>query len=100
MSVIRIFFFILFGVITLPFLFLLFKLISNSKKSSWNGEVIEKVHNTKKDFDTDKLEHFYFLKVKMSDGKTKNIGLSKEMCDKFKVGDKIKNNLLLTKTYI
>jgi len=92
MDAVRIFFFVLFGIITVPFLFLFFKLISNAKKSSWTGEVLEKVHNTKEDFDTDRLEHFYFLKVKMSDEKIRNIGLSKEMCDKFKVGDKIKKD--------
>lgn len=92
MSFIRIFFFILFGIIILPFAFLVLKLVSNAKKSSWTGKVLEKGHNTKEDFDSGRLEHFYFLKVKMSDGNVRNIGLSREMCDKFKVGDKIKKD--------
>ena len=92
MSFVRIFFLILFGIIILPFVFLLLKLVSNAKKSSWTGEVLEKGHNTKEDDDSKRIEHFYFLKVKMSDGNMRNIGLSKEMCDKFKVGDKIKKD--------
>lgn len=92
MSFIRIFFFVLFGIIILPFLFLVLKLVSNAKKSAWTGEVLEKGHNTKKDDESNRTEHFYFLKVKMSDGKVRNIGLSREICDKFKVGDKIKKD--------
>jgi hypothetical protein len=92
MGAVRIFFFVLFGIIIIPFTFLILKLISNAKKSSWSGTVIEKGHNTKRDFDTDRIEHFYFLKVKMEDGNIRNIGLSKEMCDKFEVGDKIKKD--------
>jgi hypothetical protein len=92
MGFVRIFFFVLFGIIILPFLFLVLKLVSNAKKSSWTGEVLEKGHNTREDSDSDRLEHFYFLKVKMSDGKVRNIGLSKEMCDKFEVGEKIKKD--------
>jgi len=92
MGAVRIFFFIIFGIITIPFLILVLKLTSNAKKSSWAGEVLEKGHNTKEDDDSKRIEHFYFLKVKMEDGTIRNIGLSKEMCDKFKVGDKIKKD--------
>lgn len=92
MGAVRIFFFVLFGIIVIPFTILIIKLISNAKKSSWQGEVLEKGHNTKKDFDSNRTEHFYFLKVKMLDGSIRNIGLSKEMCDKFSVGDKIKKD--------
>jgi len=92
MGIIRVVFLIFLGIIILPFAFLVLKLISNAKKSSWSGVVEEKKENTKRDFDSNKLEHFYFLKVKMDNGSTRNIGLSKPMWDNFEKGDKIKKD--------
>lgn len=90
MVAVKLFFLILFGIIIIPFTLLVLKLILNAKKSSWEGEVVGKEHNTKRDFDTDRLETFYYLKVKLAGGGQRNIGLSKQMWDEYKVGDKIK----------
>lgn len=90
MVAVKLFFLILFGIIVIPFALLVLKLILNAKKSSWEGEVVGKEHNTKRDFDTDRLDTFYYLKVKLVGGGQRNIGLSKQMWDEYKVGDKIK----------
>jgi len=78
-------------IVVLP-LSLIFKLVMKSKKSSWSGEVIDKKHNANRDFDDDKkINHSYYLVVKMDDGsRDRNIGLSGQLWDTFKIGDKIK----------
>jgi hypothetical protein len=90
MQIVGTVFMIFLALIILPFLILVLTLVSKSKKSAWQGEVLEKVHNTKDD--DGKTEHFYSLKVKMLDGQTRNIGLSGQMWDGYKVGDKIKKD--------
>ena len=83
-------FFVLFVllIIVLP-LSLIFKLVMKSKKSSWSGEVIDKKHNTTTDMD-DKTIESYYLVVKMDDGsRNRNIGLSPQLWENFKIGDKI-----------
>jgi hypothetical protein len=77
-------------IVVLP-LSLIFKMVMKSKKSSWSGEVIDKKHNTSRDFDDDnKINHNYYLVVKMDDGsRNRNIGLSGQLWETFKVGDKI-----------
>ena len=54
--------------------------------------VEEKGHNVKENYDSGRPEHFYFLKVKMDTGNTRNVGLSREVWDKFAKGDKIKKD--------
>lgn len=78
-------------VVVLP-ISLIIKMVLKSKRSSWEGEVIDKKHNATQDFDDDtKINHTYYLIVKMNDGsRNRNVGLSKQMWEKFKVGDKIK----------
>lgn len=78
-------------IVVLP-LSLIFKMVMKSKKSSWSGEVIDKKHNASRDFDdNNKINHNYYLVVKMDDGsRDRNIGLSKQLWDTFKIGDKIK----------
>jgi hypothetical protein len=92
MGFVRAIFFIFLAIIILPFTFLVLKLISNAKKSSWSGVVEEKGHNVTEDYDTGRPIHSYFLKVKMDTGNTRNIGLSREMWDKFAKEDKVKKD--------
>jgi len=78
-------------IVVLP-ISLIIKLVLKSKKSSWEGEVIDKKHKATQDFDDDnKINHTYYLIVKMNDGsRNRNVGLSKQMWDNFEIGDKIK----------
>lgn len=93
MNIVGIVFLLFIGLITLPFLFFVTKLVLKAKKSSWSGVVLEKGHNAREDFDNPhKIEHFYFLKVKMDNGDTRNVGLSEQMWGNFEVGDKIKKD--------
>jgi hypothetical protein len=84
---------IFFGVFALlagGFLLLVFKLVMKSKNSSWTGEVIDKVHNQKKDSDSHRMENFYYLVVMTDLGKEMKVGLSGPMWEQFNKGDKIK----------
>ena len=65
---------------------LVFKLILKSKSSYWKGEVIDKVHNTKRE-EHNKIEHFYYLVVKTDERDDMKVGLSAEMYNSFQVGD-------------
>jgi hypothetical protein len=78
-------------VVVLP-ISLIIKMVLKSKKSSWEGEVIDKKHKATQDFDDDKkINHTYYLIVKMNDGsRNRNVGLSKQIWEKFEIGDKIK----------
>jgi len=83
-------FFGFFALLVIGFFVLIGKLISKSKNESWKGEVVDKKHNQVRDDEyKNKMNDFYFLVVKMENGNQRNIGLSREMWDKFKVGDKL-----------
>jgi hypothetical protein len=83
-------FFVVFALLAGGFLALVFSLIMKSKNSSWTGEVVDKVHNEKKDYESHRMEHFYYLVVMTSEGKEMKVGLSQQLWDGFNVGDKIK----------
>ena len=82
-------FFLIFGVIVILFLGFIFKLIKKSKESYWVGEVKDKVHNQKRDFDTNRMEDFYYLVVKCDDGKEMKVGISPQFFEAFNIGDRI-----------
>lgn len=68
-------------------------MLRKTKAASWTGVVIDKNHNTKRDFDTNKIEHFYVLVVKPDDGKRDmKLGVSQQLFDSFEIGDKIKKD--------
>lgn len=93
MSLLPIIVFIVFSLPFVGFLLLIFKLVMKSKNSSWTGEVIDKVHNEKRDFDNPhKMEHFYYLVVKREQGRDMKVGLSEQMWGGFEIGDKIKKD--------
>ena len=83
-------FFGFFGLLIFGFLAFIFKLIMKSKNSSWTGEVMDKVHNQKRDYDSHRMEDFYYLVVMTDEGKEMKIGLSGPMWEQFNKGDKIK----------
>jgi len=85
-------FFGFFGLLILGFFLLVGKLVFKAKSDSWVGEVIDKGHNTKKDDDSKRIEHFYFYKVKLENGEEHNIGTSAKFWNEIKVGDKLKKD--------
>ena len=88
MSIVFWLFFLL--VVVLP-LSLIFKMVMKSKKSSWSGKIIDKKHNTVEDMDDNKPRENYFVVVKMDGGgRDRNIAMSKQLWETFKIGDKIK----------
>jgi len=83
-------FFAIFGLIIFGLLGFIIRLIFKSKNEDWTGVVIDKKHNQTRDFDDSrKINDFYFLVVKMEVGRDRKVGLSKQMWDKFEIGDKI-----------
>jgi hypothetical protein len=85
-------FFGFFALLVIGFFVLIFKLIMKSKNSFWTGEVMDKVHNQRRDFDSDRMEDFYYLAVTTDQGKEMKVGLSAQMWDQFNKGDKIKKD--------
>jgi hypothetical protein len=73
------------------FIVLIIKLITKSKNEGWKGTILDKSHNSKRgSFEDDKkIEHFYSFKVKMTDGKERNIAVSSQFWSDCKVGDVI-----------
>lgn len=69
----------------------IFKIFMKGKAEGWKGTIIDKSHNSKRGSfeDSHKTEHFYSIKVKMSDGKERNIAVSSEFWKSCEIGDKI-----------
>lgn len=85
-------FFVVFALLAGGFLLLVFKLIMKSKNSFWTGEVTDKVHNQKEDYESHRMEHFYYLVVMTDQGKEMKVGLSEQLWNGFNIGDKIKKD--------
>ncbi len=83
-------FFAIFALLVIGFFILVGKLIFKAKSDSWVGEVIDKGHNTKRDSSSNKIEHFYFFKVRIENGEEHNIATSQKFFNEIKVGDKLK----------
>jgi hypothetical protein len=84
--------------IMLPFLIpivlaavFIFKIFMKGKAEGWKGTVIDKSHNSKRGSfeDSKKIEHFYSLKVKMEDGKERNIAVASQFYSECNIGDVI-----------
>jgi hypothetical protein len=73
-------------VLMLPFLIpivlaiiFIIKIIVKGKNEAWTGTVIDKNHTTKQDDEfKNKINHFYSLKIKMKEGRERNIAVSSE----------------------
>lgn len=78
--------------IILAILFIL-KIILKGKNKSWVGTVLDKNHNTKRDTDyKHKIDHYYSLKIKMNNGKERNIAVSGEFWNSCNIGDTIEKS--------
>jgi hypothetical protein len=82
-------FFGFFLLLIILFIGFIVKLVLKSKNEDWSGEVIDKKVNEVEDFDTGSKSDHYFLVVKMDTGKTRNIGLSRQLWENFQTGDKL-----------
>jgi hypothetical protein len=75
--------------IVLAILFII-KIIVKGKNEGWTGTVIDKNHNTKRDDEyKNKVDHFYSLKMKMTDGRERNIAVSGEFWNTCALGDTV-----------
>lgn len=81
-------FFAIFGSMIIGFLIVVGKLISSGKKMAWKGTLIDKMHKTKDEYDSNRVNHFYTLVFKTEEGKDIKVGASKEMYDDYNIGDK------------
>jgi hypothetical protein len=83
-------FFGFFLILIIAFLGFIFKLIMKSKNEEWTGEVIDKQYNAVRDSEYhNKMNYFYWLVVKTTDGRDRKIGLSQEMWNKFEIGNRL-----------
>lgn len=81
-------FFAVFASLVIGFLTVVIKLVSKGRKMAWKGTLIDKMHETREEYDSDKVNHFYTLVFKTEDGKVLKVGTSKEVWDEYKIGDK------------
>ena len=82
-------FFGVFLVLIVAFFGFIAKLIMKTKAEEWTGVVTDKKHNTKKDDETHRVEHFYYLGVKLDNGTERNLGMAAGMWEKFEIGDRL-----------
>ena len=81
-------FFGFFLLLIILFIGFIVKLVLKSKNEEWSGEVIDKKMNVVDDEDGGSHENYYLV-VKMDTGKTRNIGLSRQLWENFQTGDKL-----------
>jgi len=81
-------FFVIFASLVIGFLVVVVKLVSKGKKLAWKGTLIDKMHKTKDEYDSNRVNHFYTLVFKTEEGKDIKVGVSKEMFDDYNIGDK------------
>lgn len=77
------------AIFIVPFIIIVVVLILKGKNAAWEGEVVDKIFNERRG-DNDKMEKFYTLVVKTTDGKEKKVGIAQEIYNKFEKGDRIK----------
>jgi hypothetical protein len=81
-------FFVIFAALAIGFLIVVVKLVAKGRKMAWKGTLVDKLHKTKDEFDSNKVSHFYTLVFKTEEGKEIKVGVSKEMFDSYNVGDR------------
>jgi hypothetical protein len=71
------------------FVWLLMKGIKNTKADEWEGEVVDKNFNTKRDSeDSNKINEFYSVNFKTKTGRIVKIAVNKSDYSTWKEGDK------------
>ncbi len=82
-------FFAIFLFLVVGFIVLVIRLVTKSKNEQWSGVVVDKVHKTKKDDETDRIIDYYHLVVKTDQGAERHIGLSRQLWEGYQVGDRL-----------
>lgn len=85
-------FFAVFALLVGGFLFFIFRLVMKSKNSFWSGQVADKQYRQRRVSDNsniDRTEDYFSLAVKMDDGQTRNIAVSRLFYDGINVGDRV-----------
>jgi len=87
-------FFAVFGLLIFGFLGFIAKMLVKTRNSSWTGEVIDKMHNTRRDDENPhKINHFYVLVVRPDGGgRDMKLGIAQQLYDQFEIGDKIRKD--------
>ena len=80
-------FFGFFGLLVVLFLRLIIRLLLKGRKSSWSGELVDKLHQVIED-DNDMEMDYYALVFKTTEGKEVKVGTTKTIWDTYKIGDK------------
>ena len=71
--------------------------MTRERRIAWSGELIDKYQSEQEELigenDSGKTYTVYMLKVRLDNGKTHEVAVSKEFYDEVKIGDKIKKDL-------
>lgn len=71
--------------------------MTRERRIAWSGELIDKYQfkqeETIEGEETGRTYDVYMLKVKLDNGKTHEVAVSKEFYDEVKIGDKLKKDL-------
>jgi len=82
-------FFAVFALLIFLFFRFIIKLIIKSKNEDWYGEVVDKKINEIENDDTGITRDYCYLVVRMDTGKERKIGLSRQLWEKFQIGNKL-----------
>ena len=85
----RVLFFGFIFIFIIPFILLILYLVRKGKKQAWKGEIIDKRSESKRDFDTNRVEVCYKVVIKLESGKEKHMEVDKERYDRWNIGDKL-----------
>lgn len=86
----RAFVFLVLLIFLSPFILFVAFILKGAKKvkeSEWQGEVVDKIYNEKRE--GKRVSGFYTLVVKGDDGITRKVAVTKKMYDECKIGDRL-----------
>jgi len=89
--------FLIFLILMVVFFIFGMRYITRERRIAWSGELIDKYQfereETIGEHDSGRTYDVYMLKVKLDNGKTHELPVSKEFYDEIKIGDKLKKDL-------
>lgn len=90
-------FVIIFVLVLVVFFIFGMRYITRERRIAWSGELIDKYQfeqeETIGEHDSGRMRDVYMLKVKLDNGKTHELAVSKDFYDEVKIGDKLKKDL-------
>jgi hypothetical protein len=72
------------------FVFILSKFLKKAKGDAWEGEVVDKLINEKRDSDSNRMERYYTVVFKTTKGEQRKMAVTADDYNNWQPGDRMK----------